>query len=180
MRSLGCLWQIKHVSWGSDAAPARGLEQQGLCQLPCSVSQQLQVGGTLQFSAPEQTIGHGTTNQCWSHWSLGNSLEITSIFICKILEEVSLQILQTHTFQKKLCVLPLAWPCTSWSRDPPQPADNAGENHCVRPVLWAAWQAGWALLSLITPRWARATVKWSNLPTLWKTLCTDALPTWAF
>lgn len=45
MRSLGCLWQIKHVSWGSDAAPLRGFKQQGLCQLHCSVSPAPACGG---------------------------------------------------------------------------------------------------------------------------------------
>lgn len=101
MRSLGCLWQIKHVSWGSDAAPVRELEQQSLCQLHFSVSLAAAGGGTLQFCAPEQT--RTQENQCWSHCSLGKSLEITSIFICKILEVFPFKHCK-HMHFRKVCV----------------------------------------------------------------------------
>lgn len=102
MRSLGCLWPIKHVSWGKWCCTSRGLEQQGSgpAALPC-------VPSSYRWGHPAllcSTTNHGTwESQCWSHCSLGNSLEIIRIFTRKILEVFPFKYCQ-HTHFRKVCV----------------------------------------------------------------------------
>lgn len=78
-------------------AAARGLEQQGLCQLHCSVSPAAALGAPCRSVLHTNHRGHGRTSA-----DPTARLEITSIRICKILKGSPLKYCK-HTFQK-VCV----------------------------------------------------------------------------